>query len=288
MKHLKFFALLMALLLLVSCTTQANNPQNGSNNDDGGDNNVEVTKKDPILTPVAEALDVNSFDYCESDNGMPYRYYAPENYSEEYAYPVVVFLHGAGERGTDNQATLIHVLQDWFNDTESPIYQSIVIVPQCPEGEQWVNTPWGDGSYDSDAVGESDAIKEVLAILKDVCEQDSVNLNRIYIAGISMGGYGTWNLLMNHSDIFAAGMPICGAADLSKAEVLKDMPIVAFHGDRDSVVPTSGSRDMYQAILEAGGDKIQYIEVPNTDHNSWSYAASRGDILRWMFEQRKN
>jgi predicted peptidase len=197
-------------------------------------------------------------------------------------------LHGAGERGTDNEAPLIHVLQDWFNDTESPIYQSIIIVPQCPEGEQWVNTPWENGSYDSDAVGESAAIKEALSILDKICEKESVNLDRIYVAGLSMGGYGTWNLLMNHSDIFAAGMPICGGADPSKANVLKDIAIYTFHGDRDSVVPVAGTREVVAAIQNAGGTKIYYEEVPNVDHNVWTHAASRGDILRQMFEQRKN
>lgn len=282
-RFLQILSLLLCAVLLFSCTEPT--PPDGGNTDTNGGN--ETVKPDPILTPVTEAFNVNGFDYCESDNGMPYRLYYPENYSEEYAYPVVLFLHGAGERGTDNEATLIHVLQDWFNDLESPIYQSIVIVPQCPEGEQWVNTPWENGSYDSVAVGESDAIKEVLSILELICSTDSVNRNRIYVAGISMGGYGTWNLLMNHSDLFAAGMPICGAADPARAEILKNMPVYAFHGDRDSVVPVTGSRDMVNAIIAKGGTQAIYHEVLNTDHNSWSYAASRGDALRWIFLQRR-
>lgn len=256
------------------------------NNKDQG--NTDVKKPDPILTPAETVYDVHNFAYCWSDNGMPYRYYVPENYSNEYAYPVVLFLHGAGERGTDNESTLIHVLQDWFNDTTSPIYQSIIIVPQCPKGEQWVNTPWENGSYDSDAVGESDAIKEALAILDEICETDSVNRDRIYVAGLSMGGYGTWNLLMNHSDIFAAGMPMCGAADPSKADILKDIPIYAFHGDKDGVVPVSGTREIVAAIKAAGGEKIFYEEVPGVAHDVWKPAAARLDILRLMMEQRKN
>ena len=281
---LKVVALCLSFLLLVSCADGGDNVN--PNNNPAGDQPQK--KPDPVLTPVEQVYDVNMFLYCESENGMPYRYYAPENYSKEYAYPVVLFLHGAGERGTDNEAPLIHVLQDWFNDTESPIYQSIIIVPQCPEGEQWVNTPWENGSYDSDAVGESDAIKEALSILDKICEKESVNPDRIYVAGLSMGGYGTWNLLMNHSDIFAAGMPICGGADPSKANILKDLAIYTFHGDRDSVVPVAGTREVVAAIQNAGGTKIFYEEVPNVDHNVWTHAASRGDILRQMFEQRKN
>ena len=282
-RFLQVLSLLLCAVLLFSCT-EPTPPDEGNNTPNGGN---ETVKPDPILTPASEPFNVNGFAYCESENGMPYRLYYPENYSEDYAYPVVMFLHGAGERGTDNEATLIHVLQDWFNDLESPIYQSIVIVPQCPEGEQWVNTPWENGSYDSVAVGESDAIKEALSILELICTTDSVNMNRIYVSGISMGGYGTWNLLMNHSDLFAAGMPICGAADPARAEVLKDMPVYAFHGDRDSVVPVAGTRDMVNAIIAKGGTKAIYHEVLNTDHNSWSYAASRGDALRWIFLQRR-
>ena len=257
-RFLQVLSLLLCAVLLFSCT-EPTPPDEGNNTPNGGN---ETVKPDPILTPASEPFNVNGFACCESENGMPYRLYYPENYSEDYAYPVVMFLHGAGERG-------------------------IVIVPQCPEGEQWVNTPWENGSYDSVAVGESDAIKEALSILELICTTDSVNMNRIYVAGISMGGYGTWNLLMNHSDLFAAGMPICGAADPARAEVLKDMPVYAFHGDRDSVVPVAGTRDMVNAIIAKGGTKAIYHEVLNTDHNSWSYAASRGDALRWIFLQRR-
>ena len=257
-------------------------------NPDSNIPNPPPTKPDPVLTTIEKPLNVyTAFDAYESDNGMPYRIYYPANYSEEYAYPVILFLHGAGERGTDNEAPLVHVLQGLFNDVLSPVYQSIVIVPQCPEGEQWVNTPWENGSYDSDAVGESDALKEALAILEMVCEQDSVNRNRIYAMGLSMGGYGTWNLLMNHSDIFAAGVPICGAADPSKAEILKDMPIFAFHGKADGVVPYQGTDDMYQAITQIGGTQMIYKLVEGRGHNVWEDAAACSEMHYWLFDQRK-
>ena len=250
--------------------------------------NNDVKKPDPIMTEIEQPVDIyRAFYEYESDNGMPYRLYYPADYSEDYAYPVILFLHGAGERGTDNTAPLVHVLQDWFNDVENPVYQSIVIVPQCPEGEQWVNTPWENGSYDSDAVGESDALKNALAILEDVCNNFSVNRDRIYAMGLSMGGYGTWNLLMNHSDLFAAGVPICGAADPSKAEILKNIPIHTFHGTVDGVVPVTGTDEVVAAIKAAGGDTIYYDRVEGKGHDVWSYAASCWEVNRWLFEQRK-
>lgn len=280
----KILALTLSLLLLVSCNNGGDhmNP----NENEGG--NSTPKKPDPVLTKVINPIDIDqAFDSFESENGMPYRLYYPPNYSEEYAYPVILFLHGAGERGTDNVAPLVHVLQDWFNDTENPIYQSIVIVPQCPEGEQWVNTPWENGSYDSDAVGESNAIKEALAILEDTCNTYSVNRDRIYAMGLSMGGYGTWNLLMNHSDIFAAGIPICGGADPSKADILKDIPIHAFHGAIDSVVPVEATDEVVAAIQAAGGTKIYYDRVDGKDHNVWDYAAACWEVNFWLFDQRK-
>ena len=280
---IRIIALALCLVILVSCN-DGGEPMNPNNNQ----TDPTPKKPDPVLTEVANPLNVYSaFDAYESDNGMPYRIYYPANYSEEYAYPVILFLHGAGERGTDNEAPLVHVLQGLFDDTRSPVYQSIVIVPQCPEGEQWVNTPWENGSYDSDAVGESDALKEALAILEMVCTQDSVNRDRIYAMGLSMGGYGTWNPLMNHSDIFAAGVPICGAADPSKADVLKDMPIFAFHGDADGVVPVSGTDDMYNAIIAAGGENITYKRVAGRGPNVWTDAASCSEMHYWLFDQSK-
>ena len=179
------------------------------------------------------------------------------------------------------------MLQDLFNDKESPIYQSIVIVPQCPEGEQWVNTPWEAGSYDSDAVGESDSLRKVVALIHEICEKDSVNRNRIYAYGLSMGGYGTWNLLINHSDLFAAGVPICGGADPAKAEVLKDIPIYTFHGTVDPTVPFEGTKEVVDAIIAAGGTKILSEWGEGIGHGIWNEVADRLEVMRWLFEQRR-
>lgn len=264
------------------------NPGETPNENPNENPNPEVKKPDPVFTEAEKPLNIyTAFDAYESDNGMPYRIYCPANYSEEYAYPVILFLHGAGERGTDNEAPLIHVLQGLFDNTKSPAYQSIIIVPQCPKEEQWVNTPWADLSYDSDAIGESDALAEAMTILETVCEDYSVNSDRIYAMGLSMGGYGTWDLLMRHSDVFAAGVPMCGAADLSKADILKDMPIYAFHGTVDGVVNVKGTDDIYNAIIEAGGDKIIYKRVEGRGHDVWVDAGKSNEMVSWLFEQRK-
>ncbi len=284
-KTLRFFCLLFALTLFLSgCNAANDDSDNGSDNDDSS---VEDDmKKDPIVTKQDTTIDVYvHLDYSDANAPIPYRIYVPSDYSEEYAYPVFLFLHGAGERGEDNELQLKNVLQILFDDPESPIYQSIVIVPQCPAETQWVNTPWAEGSYSVDEVPESQNLKNVLTVLESICNEYSVNRDRIYAMGISMGGFGTWDLLMRHGDLFAAAIPVCGGADPSKAAQLVDMPIATFHGDADGAVPVAGTREIVQAIRDAGGTKISYEEIAGATHNVWDYAASKKELIRWLFEQ---
>ena len=105
--------------------------------------------------------------------------------------------------------------------------------------------------------------------------------------GYSMGGYGTWNLLMNHPELFAAGVPMCGAGDPSKANVLKDIPVWAVHGALDPTVPVAGSRDMAAAIETAGAKDFHYTELPDAVHDVWNYTYGNAEIFTWLFNQKK-
>ena len=233
------------------------------------------------------AVDVNDMQqlvYQDEESVMPYRLYVPEDYDSEEEYPVVVFLHGAGERGNDNTAQLIHAIQNLF-DTHNQMKDAVVIAPQCPFGKRWVETDWAQGSYDSDAV-ETTQLNTVMKILDAVQNEYSTDSDRIYAVGVSMGGFGTWNLLMNHSDVFAAGIPICGGADPAKADILKDVPIWTFHGTADSAVPYSGTEEMVNAIRAAGGQKIIFTSYSGADHNIWNTAAESFGLIDWLFSQR--
>lgn len=279
----RLIALLIGLVLFLSACESANNGLNQNNPDEPPEDDM---KKDPIVTTQEKTINVYThLDYSSDDAPIPYRIYVPSDYSEEYAYPVLLFLHGAGERGNDNELQLKNVLQTLFDDPESPIYQSIVIVPQCPTDTQWVNTPWAEGSYSVDDVAESQNLKNVLSVLESICNEYSVNRDRIYAMGISMGGFGTWDLLMRHGDIFAAAIPICGGADPSKASVLLDMPIATFHGDADKSVPVSGTREIVAAIRDAGGTNITYEEIAGAGHSIWEYVAAKKELICWLFEQ---
>lgn len=220
---------------------------------------------------------------------LPYRIYVPENYSDEYAYPLVLFLHGAGERGYDNEDQLKNTIMYPFMDKACPIYQSIVIVPQCPFYGGWVDTNWDIGSYSIDKVTISKPMNAVIELLDSMMEEFSINEDRQYVFGLSMGGYGTWDILERFPDRFAAAVPICGAGDPSKAADLVDIPIHVFHDVDDVSVPVSGSQDMVNAIKAAGGEKIIYTETTGNGHEVWDVAIYETDlsVIYWMFEQRK-
>ncbi len=222
--------------------------------------------------------------YRHEKTTLLYRYYVPFNYSEEKEYPIFVNLHGAGIRGSDNTRPLAFV-KKLFSMGEISLDECIVIVPQCPEEQKWVDTNWSKGSYDLSAVPESNELRALVALIEAIKSEYSVDVNRIYAAGFSMGGYGTWNLLMNHPDLFAAGVPMCGAASPTSANLVLNTPVWAVHGAKDPTVPVSGSREMVEAIRNLGGTKALYTELSDHEHDVWTYTYSNTEIFTWLFTQ---
>lgn len=225
-------------------------------------------------------------EYVTEDFTLPYCIYIPKNYDCGETYPLLVFLHGAGERGNDNHLHLTVALQRMFDDPTSPVYDSIVIAPQCPLDEQWVNAPFDCGNYSIAETPESVWLEAVCGIMKDAISSYNIDRDRIYVTGISMGGYGTWDMLCRHGNRIAAGMPICGGADLAYAKKLKNIPIRTFHGSEDGAVPTEGTRKMFAALKKAGSTSIHYTEFDGMDHGIWDMVYSDTDNLRWLFAQR--
>ena len=223
----------------------------------------------------------------ENGEKLVYRLYVPTNYDPEKEYPLVVVLHGAGERGTDNTAQFGNLVYDLFNHDTSPFHDAIVILPQCPTGNQWVDTPWANGNYSTSSVKESDELKAVMKVLEGVQTTYSVDDSRIYAMGLSMGGFGTWDLLMRHGDVFAAGIPICGGADVSKAADLAKIPIRTFHSKGDGIVPASGTQAMAAAINACNPVDFKYTEFDSNDHNAWTAVGQDLETLNWLFAQSK-
>ena len=228
----------------------------------------------------------------ENGTSLSYRYYLPEEYAhnKNETYPLVLFLHGAGERGNDNtsQIKADSMLMNLLSPSNREEYPCIAIAPQCPAGKQWMDIPsWDYGSYQIDEIPENEIMTAVINLIKEVESTYRVDSRRIYIAGLSMGGYGAWDAIIRYSDLFAGAVICCGAGDPSKAEVIKDMPIWVFHGDADTVVPVSGSRDMVDALKKAGSSLVKYTEMPGYDHVCWPQAFATQDLFPWLFAQEK-
>ena len=216
---------------------------------------------------------------------IPYRLYVPYDYDPAKDYPVLLILHGAGERGDNNTSQMVHVVGNLFNTSKTPVTDAIIVCPQCPGGNQWVDTPWANGSYSTEKVNVSNELRAVINLLDELSDEYSTDIDRYYVMGLSMGGFGTWDLLMRYPDVFAAGIPICGGADPSMAAELVDMPIWTFHGSADDVVPVSGTREMVAALQEAGSTAVIYEEIEGAGHGIWGTVASRRDVINWLFEQ---
>ena len=175
-------------------------------------------------------------------------------------------LHGAGERGTDNEIhiklhRLAFVWSDSANQAKHPCF---VVAPQCPLNEQWVDVPWANGSYSLDQVPISDELTVVMDLLDEILAAYPIDPNRLYVTGLSMGGFGVWDLLMRYPNKFAAAAPMSGAGDPAQADNIKGIPTWIFHGEIDSTVPVEGSRDMVNAF-EALGETVVYTHCHSGD-----------------------
>jgi predicted esterase len=240
---------------------------------------------------VTSELIEKIFEYrtftAEDGTTLPYRMYVPYEYDENKEYPVLILLHGAGERGTDNRANLEHMVRDMFDHPDTPMAEAIVICPQCPQApNQWVDTPWAHGNYSVDALKMSNELNAVLELLWAIEDKFSTDDDRYYITGLSMGGFGTWDMIMRNPDLFAAAVPICGGADPHYADAICDMPIYTVHGSADPTVPVAGTRAMVEA-LKAAGSPVIYQELEGEGHGVWNWAAQNTDLWEWLFSQSK-
>ncbi|UGB32896.1 MULTISPECIES: chitobiase/beta-hexosaminidase C-terminal domain-containing protein [Bacillaceae] len=227
-------------------------------------------------------------------NNMPYRFYIPENYDPSVSYPLVLFLHGGGERGSDNQKQLLAndgaiIWAAPENQSKNPAF---VLAPQARNQHDggFGITRNSDNIVDLAKVFEfSEDLEKAHKILQKVIEDYNIDQNRLYSTGLSQGGYGTFNLNIAYPDLFAAMVPIAGGGNPETVHVLKDKPIWAFHAEDDAVIPVSHTRNAIKAIKEAGGNPI-YTEYPaelGYNHASWVPAYDNKDMINWMFRQVK-
>jgi predicted peptidase len=214
---------------------------------------------------------------------LPYRIYTPRPIEDETVYPLIVFMHGAGERGSDNTTQLKHGVGSIIRFIERFNKPAFVIAPQVADGHQWVDTPWSDDAHVLPK-SPSASMSLLLGLIDSVNQKLPIDRRRIYITGISMGGFGTWDLLMRRPDEFAAAIPICGGGDETSAHLIRDIPVWVFHGGDDQVVKTHRSRNMINA-LEAVAGRPRYTEYPGVGHDSWTATYDNPEVLHWLFEQ---
>ncbi len=216
---------------------------------------------------------------------LPYRLLKPKAYDAEQAYPLVVFLHGMGERGSDNVSQLVNGVSAFFaSDAAMDRFPAVVIAPQCPDGEDMNEASWSNWRDETPAITRPTRL--VLEVVEAMREQFTIDTDRMYIGGLSMGGFGTWDVIQEYPDLFAAAFPICGGGDPHKAERIASLPLWVFHGAKDETVPPQRSRDMVRAIQEAGGHP-GYTEYPDVGHDSWTSAFEEPRLLPWLFSQKR-
>lgn len=198
-----------------------------------------------------------------------YYLYLPKNYSIDKSkkWPLILFLHGVGERGNNLELVKIHGIPKVFDKNDD--FPFVAVSPQCPENSWWVKE-----------------LDNLDYFLNNITDKYNIDTSRIYLTGMSMGGYGTWFFAMAHPGRFAAIAPVCGGGMPWNAETLKDTCVWAFHGGKDSVVSVAESENMVKAIKECGGDARLTI-YPEVDHDSWVETYNNPELYKWFLAHQK-
>ena len=201
---------------------------------------------------------------------LNYWLYLPDGYdSAEQDWPLVLFLHGAGERGSDLNKVKTHGPPRLIAEGRS--FPFILVAPQCPQNAWW-----------------TDKTHELAALVEHVTHTCRVDLSRRYVTGLSMGGYGTWSLITHYPELFAAAVPICGGGDDALARFrLRSIPVWAFHGAKDPVVPLRKSEEMVNVMRQFGNRQVQLTVYPQADHDSWTDTYNNPDVYDWLLSHQR-
>ena len=235
-----------------------------------------------VACAVTEAKVWNS-----ADGGMlPYRLHVPAKLDPDRRYPMVIHMHGAGSRGTNNLDQIRTGGADFISWATQRGEEFVFVAPQCPSNAKWVDTLWG-AKKSTMKESPTPHLKMAMELFDDILKRYPVDRNRVYVMGISMGGYATWELLQRRPGMFAAALPCCGGGDEKLAGRLVDIAVWAFHGAKDGVVPVCRSRNMVKAMKETGNHSVRYTEYASRAHNVWTPAFGDAAVFEWLFEQRK-
>jgi predicted peptidase len=217
--------------------------------------------------------------------GLPYRLASPPSVKPRSRHPVVLFLHGAGERGADNEAQLQEGIAELTTPDIRSRFPCFICAPQCPADVKWVDTDWELPSHTM-AEEPTEPMRLVLELVQELAQDKRVDPQRLYLMGLSMGGFGAWEALMRRPNLFAAAVIYCGGADVNLLERVSHVPVWLIHSRGDTVVLVSRSRDVVSRIGISGGH-LRYTEIGTDNHDCWSGRFADPDLLKWLFAKRR-
>jgi len=252
-------------------------------------NNQGLFKK-PLSNPAFILYEKKEYVFADGKK-LPYRILYPEKYDKSKKYPLILFLHGAGERGNDNEKQLVHGAKLFIKDENRKSFPAIVVFPQCPEESSWASMKVDRAvepakrtfDYTVDANWPLQAAND---LVRKLSNEEAVDKSRIYISGLSMGGMGTFESVYRNPDLYAAALPICGGGDVnSYNKKIAKVPFWIFHGDNDKAVDVKLSREMVDKLKSLKAE-VKYSEYPGVGHNSWDNAFAEAEYLSWMFSHK--
>ncbi len=238
----------------------------------------------PMTAPAQEREKILSPHTFRNARGetLPYRLFVPQNYDRKKKYPLVVYLHGGGGVGDDNLKQINGgngYLVDFFTQAETQTrYPALVVAPQS-SGDGWIEIPRVPPH-------PTRQLKLVVELIDELRRAYSIDGSRLYVAGQSLGGLGTFAIVAEFPKLFAAGVPLCGGADEAKVSSIIKTPLWVFHGEKDETVPVDLSRRIVAAIKKSGG-VVKYTEYPGAGHNIWLNVVKEPELLSWLFAQHR-
>ncbi|MBI3838556.1 MAG: prolyl oligopeptidase family serine peptidase [Planctomycetia bacterium] len=198
---------------------------------------------------------------------LDYLLYLPIDYEEKDSWPLLLFLHGAGERGDDLELVKRHGPPKLIEQGKS--FPFVVVSPQCPKDSWWPSQPI-----------------ELITLVDEIVAKHKIDQNRIYLTGLSMGGFGTWSLAAYAPERFAAIVPICGGGEVLSTRRLTHLPVWVFHGAKDQLVPLKRSEEMVEALKKSNSN-VKFTIYPEADHDSWTATYDNPELYDWLLQQKR-
>ena len=215
-----------------------------------------------------------------------YRLSAPQFPKAGVKYPLILFLHGSGECGTDNLRQLTVGLPALMANLRQRPEPVMVLAPQCQAGNGWVRRLAMSESYAA-SKEPAPALEVVLELCRYLIAERQADPDRIYITGLSLGGFGTWDAIQREPELFAAAIPVCGGGDIRRLQGIKRLPIWVFHGSQDKNVPVECSRRMVELLKQLGSRKVRYTEYKGAGHMVWDQTYANAEVIDWLFRQTR-